>query len=42
MYPLFIRIAGFTFDQKVVSFVGERYKIGRLELPYFTAWCSGS
>ena len=25
----------------MVSFVGERYKIGKLELPYFTAWCSG-
>eukprot|EP00090_Calanus_glacialis_P033384 TRINITY_DN5543_c0_g1_i3.p1 TRINITY_DN5543_c0_g1~~TRINITY_DN5543_c0_g1_i3.p1 ORF type:complete len:602 (-),score=91.67 TRINITY_DN5543_c0_g1_i3:177-1982(-) len=31
--------SGFTYDNNMVSFVGERYKIGKLELPYFTAWC---
>jgi len=31
--------SGFTYDNSMVSFVGERYKIGKLELPYFTAWC---
>ena len=32
--------SGLTYDNNIVSFVGERYKIGRLELPYFTAWCT--
>ena len=31
--------SGFQYDNNMVSFVGERYKIGKLELPYFTAWC---
>ena len=34
--------SGFVYESKLVSFVGERYKIGKLELPYFTAWCTGT